>query len=448
MTEIQGDITPGFRKDHQEFVFLEIRDGQAGRDWLTRLDGKLSSAEAVAQFNRAYKKWKADSRAWEAAGPARLTLEAPQPPEPTTCVNVAFSYQGLERLEVQDLKDFPSDFQAGSKASAERLGDQEVFGQREVGGPESEADALLILGADSADALDALRREHDQYMDNGGVRPLARYRGQTLSDGKEHFGFKDGISQPDPDDPTEAGWTASPDGQIAASGEFILGQPNADKDTRVNGPEWARNGSYAVFRRFRQDVERFRKSMEEHGARLGITPERLAASMVGRRQDGLELTALGDACPLFAHIQKANPRHRAEAEPNRHRIIRRGIPYTERGSGERGLLFLAYQASIQNQFEHILTQWMNDSTFPAPNTRSGFRPGIVPSPLEVPGWDPLVGTVRGATTRTVSFHKSGAGCDRDDFVQLELPQFVQVLGGGYFFSPSISAVRRLAARAY
>src|SRR5206468_8128902 len=104
---------------------------------------------------------------------------------------------------------------------------------------------------------------------------------------------------------------------------------------------------------------------------VAVTGEGLASRMIGRTKDGVALAPgfaadpLGDGCPLFAHIRKANPSDRTTEEPNRHRIIRRGISYTE-SEADKGLLFVAYQASIERQFEHIYTRWLTQSTFPPP----------------------------------------------------------------------------------
>ena len=57
----------------------------------------------------------------------------------------------------------------------------------------------------------------------------------------------------------------------------------------------------------------------------------------------------------------------SEEETQRHRILRRGIPFggsfgaPKGGSAKepRGLLFFCYQTTIENQFEFIQSQWLN-----------------------------------------------------------------------------------------
>src|SRR5207302_10783425 len=170
---------------------------------------------------------------------------------------------------------------------------------------------------------------------------------------------------------------------------------------------------------------------------------------IGRTQDGLALKPefaadpLGDGCPLFAHVRKANPRDRASEQPNRHRIIRRGISYTESDT-DRGLLFVAYQASIERQFEHIYRHWLADSMFPPPAEALNFHKSMMLSRVETPGVDPLAGQASGAN-RDVFYHRSGPGMARDDFIPLTLPRFVEPTATGYFFAPSLTALQRISA---
>jgi Dyp-type peroxidase family len=434
--DVQGNITPGFRKDAQDFVFVRFPDSRSGRDWLGSVFKMgLSSTRRVGELNSAHREAKI----------ARVK------PDESTCANVALSFRGFRRLDTPDLNRFPSEFSADLSSRAAQLREQAMDGWEFGGRNDTEPDALLMLGADSVEALERLRNHYRRAMDECGVSELAACRGETLGGGRNHLGFKEGISQPDPDQPTEDGWTPSPDGQIAAPGEFILGQPNASGASTINGPEWARNGSYLVFVKFRQHPDVFERTIEDRVHHLreqgvdGIGDEQLAAMLVGRRKDGLRLDALGDACPLFAHIRKAYPRDHPELEPNRHRIIRRGIPYGDSTQSEKdcGLLFLAYQASIRDQFEHILTRWLKNSTFPPPAAAAGFRPTQMPSRLETPGWDPFVGPgIEGGSY--VMLHKPGAGVEHSDFVPLSLREFTEVLGVAYFFSPAIPCVEWLA----
>ena len=138
-----------------------------------------------------------------------------------------------------------------------------------------------------------------------------------------------------------------------------------------------------------------------------IDPELLAAKMCGRWRNGVPLALSpetdspgggispeqlnnfeyveadgsgdpkGIRCPVGAHIRRVNPRGQPVAgqglpggSNNSHRLIRRGMPYgptydrSQPYDGiERGMLFHFINANIENQYEFVLRQWVNDSDF-------------------------------------------------------------------------------------
>jgi deferrochelatase/peroxidase EfeB len=124
-----------------------------------------------------------------------------------------------------------------------------------------------------------------------------------------------------------------------------------------------------------------------------------------------------------------------EADTQTHRIMRRGIAYgapydpgAPTGSAQagdvefpddRGLLFLCYQHSLENQFEFLQKFWVNNPNFPKP----------------ADGQDPIIAQL--AEPR--SFSAPGVSP-----TPLSVKQFVTNTGGEYFFSPSISALEKLS----
>jgi len=164
-----------------------------------------------------------------------------------------------------------------------------------------------------------------------------------------------------------------------------------------------------------------------------LSPEMMRAKLVGRWPSGQKLTDLplplptvdpgaefgslsdlpqsaqaikpqefdgdkfGGSCPLSSHIRKAHPRNLDEAR--HHRIIRRGItfgpPVADRAADdghERGIFFLAYQASIADQFEFIQRKWLNATEPAEPQVTGAELPPDVPlASLRSPGWDPIAG---------------------------------------------------------
>jgi deferrochelatase/peroxidase EfeB len=162
----------------------------------------------------------------------------------------------------------------------------------------------------------------------------------------------------------------------------------------------------------------------------------LESRQTGRRENNFTYHADpdGNKCPLFSHVRKSNPRGSSLERPETeraHRIARRGMTYgeftpfdshesswPERGVG---LLFQCYQASVPNQFEFIQLQWANSVNVSQPGT----------------GQDTVIG--QGAST-TVRVPARWGHADR---VSFDFGEFVRMLGGEYFFTPSIPVLRRI-----
>jgi len=433
MDWVQGNIVPGFHKDFQDFVFVRFENAADAKRWLTALlpSVQVSSARNVARYNRAFK-------AHRSGGAVQ--------PSPTQWANIAFSRHGLESLGVPGWDRLAEDFKATPSARAWSLARGDGASWLWGGVDDAEPDAMLILGADSLSDLVALRQRSG--VDDGLVTVQESYSGATLGGGREPFGFKDGISQPVPDVLAEDGtWPVNE--QFVEPGKFILMPP------RGTEPSWALDGSYAVFIRFIQHVDEFAREMTRGTVALvndGIphmTPDLLKAKIVGRWTDGTPLVddfsadPNGEICPLFAHVRKAFPRSEADAQD--HRIIRRGIPYAKPDDAkvERGMLFLAYQANISEQFAHVFMEWLGESFFPqaaqetllaATSSGSGGT-----SPLRMPGPD----TITSADSRRWRFARPGRDVvtDPDAFATLAMQRFVTLTALGYFFAPSIRALQ-------
>lgn len=291
------------------------------------------------------------------------------------------------------------------------------------------------------------------------------------------------------------GQDANQDVAVAGSDSLL------DDNGNPRAPDWAKDGAYLVFRRLRQDVSGFHRFLNEQAAELGVNPAMLGAKLVGRWSSGAPImratntddravadddcannhfefqdptaptanppgrnqcqdTTLpqspgdktGDICPFAAHIRKSYPRDDEAEEsqygggskpdlPNErntqtHRLLRRGIPFGESSRStpavphddgvDRGLLFMAYMTSIEDQFEFVTKNWVNSADFKDPNA----------------GIDPILGQSdqNGGRERTFNVRLNGAEH------QLKAPaDWVIPTGGGYFFAPSISAMRDVLA---
>ncbi len=505
--EIQGNILAGFNKDYQTLLFLQIGETDAAKSWLRRLEPSIATLGEVLAFNRLFKALRA--RRGGEFGPG---IQA-------TWAHVAFSFQGLSKLS-RDAHLFTDEaFKSGMHNRSQLLGDPvdpTAAGHRDnwiVGSPDRVPDIVLIIASDNPASLaEEIARLSPSVSD--GLQILHIEQGQTPPapfTNREHFGFRDGISQPgvrgrisdgpeglltprlNPANPNQG----APGQQLVWPGEFVFGYPVQDRTDRVRpgpvakaAPEWARNGSFLVFRRYRQDVEGFYNFVWNTAmdlVRMGFTDmthEKLAAKLMGRwpsgapimrapHEDSAEIAddpcadnhfryinptvpisggpeqcddnrfpqALGDdpgiICPHAAHIRKAYPRDdlaRFGAEPAAevHRLMRRGITFgpPTPGPGERGLLFLAYQTSFERQFEFIVRNWFN-----SPDFRD-----------DGDGYEPILGQKREGADSERTFTLSLKNRDGQiSQVPITLPmEWVTPTGGGYFFAPSISALQQLA----
>jgi Dyp-type peroxidase family len=412
-------------------------------------------------------------------------------------MNIGFTMPGLERLDVERAtrESFPEPFREGMAARGAMLGDvgasapdhwDGYLGSRAVHGvlwwnwwniskeyrlPGQAHDELEQRAHRTWEHIKAGARDHGievLHTETG----VANYR--QFDSGEiervEHFGFRDGISQPWVDfgiadhalsHPAPGGGTPRQNGQWAplAPGEFVLGYP--DEDGLVQpwpcNRDLQRGGMYMVFRKLEQDVVGFRNFLRK-ASPDPATSQLLAAQMFGRWPDGTPLVQSpvgpdgstpggpkqsindfryerddprGRRCPISAHIRRANPRDTGgRNESRRHRLLRRGITYggpilPEESSGDgrnRGVLFVALNARIDQQFEFVQSRWLNTGEFV----------GQVGA-----GRDPINAANEGQISDSFSSPSRHAPVTN-------LTRFVTMRGGDYFFVPGLGALRLLA----
>jgi deferrochelatase/peroxidase EfeB len=311
----------------------------------------------------------------------------------------------------------------------------------------------------------------------GGVKWRFHIRTERVGEEAGLLGFADGISQPwvqgipvpsvipgaEKDrEPRGGGKIGEREAwRPLALGEFVLGQVDEANDV-FPVPDPAPlflGGTFAAIRQLSVDNEAFKElrcSLDQQWMTLcaGSVPRGVpdpVTRLVGRQPDGApayDLTKprlntfrfgndpFGLVCPHASHIRRSNPRDSLGFDgvlANRRRIIRRGMPYvgslrvgrpTDKPSdeeGPRGLMFVALNARLSDQFEFVQSQWLNTGTAfglgQDPDVTSGSwtdgtRQVVIPTPV-----GPLMYELRNPISRAV--------------------------GGDYFFFPSFRGLEYL-----
>ena len=434
LNDLQGNILKGHGRPHTSNIFVSFKANQAaaaiafihsvGADVTTALD-QLTSAQV-----------------FKATGKGGGEF-------------IAFflSARGYDALGLVQVRPQSAAFVAGMK-------------QRPLADPapegwslpfRDEIHAMLLIADESPAGRDALQAQYQARIGqtSGAVRILGIVQGDALinsdKNGIEHFGYVDGRSQPltlqeDVDHDARHGGIDQWDPAIHLS-QVLVKCPGGLLEVS--------HGSFFVFRQLEQNVRGFKETEEKLGVAQGGIGELAGATVVGRFENGTPVaTAAADAtvangvpnnfnfdsdpaglkCPLAGHIRKTNQRTPASKS---HLMARRGIPFGARSDGPNdgktenkpsggvGLLFMAYQSSIENQFEVTQRIWANSEFFP-------------PGPGRV-GIDPVIGQVPAGNAASPQQFPDVWG------VSLGKPTlfsgFVKMLGGEYFFAPSISFLK-------
>ena len=473
--DIQGLVVRGYGKlEAAEFVLLEVADAQRAREYLRGLAGRINLASVSPE---------------------------------TSALQVAFTAAGLAKLGMPErvLHSFSREFREGMdhEIRAEALGDRDDNDPKhwEWGTAARPVHMLLMVYALKKEILDPLLDEELEASKHG-FTVLHRKQTITLADQKEHFGWRDGLSMPliqgvpreRPKKKDQEWWT-----KPIKPGEFVLGYRNeygaftecptidpvddpADQlpfDHDGARKSLGRNGTYLVFREMTQKVLEFWDYLEKQSREPGEDPVQraivLGTKMVGRWPGGAPLITSPDkdrperatdneflygkdlngvSCPHGAHIRRANPRdvlavldRGSEASTmmvKKHQMVRRGRAFgrpvvktmdpgeilAARGKPDnerRGLHFICLVGNIFRQFEFVQRAWIHSANFD-----SMFKDG-----------DPI----------SAGRRPPGDENPNDEFTcpaepvrrkYKAMPQFTQLVGGGYFFLPGIAALRFIA----
>ena len=305
LMDIQGNLVRAYGRFHfpvARYVFLRVHSGKRGRQFVADVTKSVTTAA----------NW----------GSGQGEIE-----KPTATINIAFTYAGLEALDLPraSLAGFPPEFAMGMKSRRDILGDDGpsaplYWDQAWHGAPvhifisihaqqpqylklryawlmalvqQSDGEVSVVEGHRSGEGADLPYQDAKIVMDNG----------QPSS--KEHFGYTDGIG-----DPVFDGLPMSPervpgrgkqtrDGWLAlATGEFILGHLDEAREYSAAPDPFllSHNGSFMVYRKLHQNVGSFNAYLDKEGANYSGGKELLAAKFVGRwRDNGAPLVHAPDA---------------------------------------------------------------------------------------------------------------------------------------------------------
>ena len=414
-------------------ILMHIDDARSGRELLRRLAPHVASA--------------AD---WWNAGEAWIA--------------VAISYDGLVALGAPQelLQSFPEAFRAGMAARADQLLDRGENDPKNWDQPFGSGQihiALSIFSDTEAKwrgSMELARRQHHGFS---GVKVLATQDFGGQPGALNPLGYRDSIGQP-----AIEGSGVDPlpgQGRPIKAGEFILGYPGeAGVPLPMPQPDvLGRNGTFLGLRKYQSLVGTFNRFLRDN-AQTDEERELLAAKLVGRWRSGAPLTLAptrddpvlgqdaqrnndfnyandpdGKQVPFGCHMRRMNPRDTnmpVLTDTNLHRIVRRsttyGAPYdpnalSERDDEEpRGLYFLFISAKAMATMEFLQREWINNGNFVGVGDER----------------DPIIGLQEEAATFTIP----------KDPVRHRIHgihMFNVLRGGEYFFLPSLSALKWLAA---
>ena len=393
--------------------------------------------------------------------------------------SLALTYTGMRRLGVAAwrLDRLPREFAAGMEARAGVLGDLRANHPEQWQRPRLDNNTMLDLRsvhllvqyrtvARGGEKDDDVRQRLDARLRVlGSTKGLAFLACQPMlsqsqpnQETRGHLGFADGISQPrlSSDQPPAAYWSDQvPPGELFCgymSARDKLPPESVDGD---DGDLLLDNGSFLVVRKLQQHLERMRSQLEQQAraalpsgadeAAVEALSEAYAVRMMGRERSGAPLVALrgagdndfdyradpsGEQCPFGSHVRRLNPRA-ADPDLPLPRIARRGMSYgrpladgeAPKPEHDRGLVFMAYCASIAEQFE-VLQRWVS---------------GGNASGLSTAQSDPFLGLNEQGQPRIFRCVIDG----RAHTVELGRLPWVTLQWGLYAFAPSVAALRRI-----
>lgn len=453
---VQGLVLAPYRYRRSRHLLFTLPDGADGREFL----------RAILPF--------------VSHGATDLTQSPPW------LCNVGLTYPGLLRLGCApalcaaldtNFQEGPSPLTMGDAPGSASAGSKWWDGQWKTGEihltvqiyarePDDLAAATQIVLEQSrtANLVELLPRSIPDHLGSRQLdgAALPRAEGDTAPGATVHFGYRDGLSQP------EVAWDGEEDGKLDRA-HFLLGYSKSEVSSAPSSDpaaEFFRDSSYVVLRWIQQDVGAFERFLTT--AAPALAPERaladgreyVAAKLMGRWRDGTPLVLspdrqdlslrnapfgyqeadpAGARCPFSAHIRVVNPRDQPLTPSEVFgvpRVLRRGMPYglqwpegqTEDDGIDRGIIGVFICTSIVRQF-YTLLHWVSQTNFSPVFARNRIH-----------DQDNLFGNRR--------FERASGAWSvprtEGDLVLPGLPDFVRTRGTAFFLLPSLRVLAALA----
>ncbi len=334
VNEAELSTQRGFEGIHQAGILTPAADFSV----LVALD---SFADGRAELTTALQALSSRARELTRGGQT-VVSELDAPPFDSGTLGTVIAPDGLTVTIGFGASIFDSRYGLQSRRPA-HLSEMRAFPHDELDPARTGGDVLVQLASGHQDTVAHALRELLKAV-RGQLAPrwtVAGFQGAQRgpsphSSRRNHFGFRDGTSNPDVTDPKVMDrlvW--------AGAGE----------------PSWAADGTYQVVRAIRMHVEFW--------DRVGLKEQE---EMIGRSRDSgaplggtgefenprFDLDPKGERIALDAHIRLANPREPATIDQ---RILRRAWNYSDGfdadGQLNVGLLFVGFNQDIQRQFVAI-----------------------------------------------------------------------------------------------
>jgi deferrochelatase/peroxidase EfeB len=401
LDNVQGNIIKGFARRHTRHLFLQFHSPEPS--------ARARLSEILQLYVVSAAKQAAITKDWKKSG---------QTNSPGVGM-VGISCEGYKKLGIPDLFPTQSDlgapvFREGMKNPAYRPGSLQSWEPEYASG----VHGLLLLSDDCPDRLAETAAQATQAMAGLATVVKGEAGGPIFNDPAtrkqeiEPFGFRDQISTP-----MDPNLVFSPEPRDPAS-NF---------------------GCFAAFMKLEQDTEQFRKLCRDFSQLLSsihvfVSPEEVAARMVGRFRNGEPLVPRGTGlddfdfssdpegalCPYQSHIRIMNPRDGAA----RGVMVRRGVAYSNNEPPASGLLFLAFFHSLFDFFKLMMRATVNRD--PLLSGAEFWGEGLEP-------------------THCLHGFKAQKWKIAQQEICFQFANVTTMKGGEFFYMPSMSLIRDLAA---